>query len=260
MAEVQFWRGTTAILRFAVLDDTGAAYDLTSDTLTWTATDGTRTLTKTTAAGITVDSPATAGTGYVTIDPADTSGWPETTVTLRWGLTIDDAVDLYTVAVGSISVAAAVPSAPISSAYLDEADLVSVLSSARLAEFTSESGDNSDPNVLTVALADVDDTIDAALAGTYTVPITDPTSIRVLRPHAKILLKWALLVRRNLTPDEATRTTYEMTQRFLRDLQKGDAKLAPTAAKASIPTPDADAGTASFGSNETVALDLAGYL
>lgn len=147
--------------------------------------------------------------------------------------------------------------------YLTDADIESVLSDARLAEFTAESGTVADAGVTELVRTDVDDVIDSALAGRYAVPVTSTTDRRTLRPHAKILFKWSCLVRRNLSPDEATRIAYEATDRYLRGLQKAEVHLSPAAAPAPIPTTPTDSttgGTASIGSALPVASGLAGYL
>ena len=92
--------------------------------------------------------------------------------------------------------------------------------------------------------------------------MTSETDLRTLRPHAKVLFKWACLMRRNLSPDEATRIAYEATERFLDRLQKGDAKLSPSASPAPIPSTDtaSGSGSASIGSAEAVASGAAGLL
>ncbi len=145
--------------------------------------------------------------------------------------------------------------------YLADAAIESVLSDGKLAEFTAESGSTADAGVLALALTDVDALIDSALAGGYAVPVTDTTTVRLLQPHAKVLLKWTLYVRRGLNPDEALRISYEATTRWLRDVQKGDAKLPPSAAAATVPGVDTTAlGTSSFGSDVAVASGMAGAL
>ena len=144
--------------------------------------------------------------------------------------------------------------------YLTDADIESVLSDERLAEFTAESGTTADAAVVAELRADVDGRIDGALAGRYAVPVASETDRRTLKPHAKILFKWACLVRRNLNPDEATRIAYEATERFLDRLQKADASLSPSAAPAPVPAVDAASGGAAFGSAEPVASGVAGYL
>lgn len=146
--------------------------------------------------------------------------------------------------------------------YLTDSDVETILSDARLAEFTAESGSTVDASVLAGVRADVDDLIDSALAGRYAVPVTSATDVRTIRPHAKILLKWALLVRRNLSPDEATRIAYEATDRWLRDLKKGDASLSPSASPAPVPSTATGSGlaSASIGSAEAVASGVAGLM
>lgn len=144
--------------------------------------------------------------------------------------------------------------------YLTDAEIETILSDDRLAEFTAESGSTADSAVVAGIRTDVDDLIDSALAGSYAVPVTSATDLRTLRPHAKILFKWACLMRRNLSPDEATRLAYDSTDAFLTALRTGKARLSPEAALAPVPDVAATAGTASMGSDTPVASGLAGYL
>lgn len=146
--------------------------------------------------------------------------------------------------------------------YLTDADIESILSDARLAEFTAESGSTADSAVVAAIRADVDDLINSALAGSYAVPVTSTVDLASIRPHAKVLFKWACLMRRDLSPDEATRMAYESTDALLTAWRTGKARLSPSAAPAAVPpsTSTTTTGSSLYGSDDPIASGIAGYM
>lgn len=99
-------RGDSASIGFVVYESGTTPFNLTGRAVEFVATNGTQSITKTLAGGgitVAVSSPAT-GAGFVTINPADTSGWPDVTDPLDWYLRVTAGTEVYTVGDGTLSV------------------------------------------------------------------------------------------------------------------------------------------------------------
>lgn len=119
-------------------------------------------------------------------------------------------------------------------AYCTDDELLAALSPRDLGELTDDvmGSVTIDPVISLKVRSDASDEIDRYLAGRYTTPVTDAASLRLLRPVCVTLCKFKLFARRdlNLEKDNSpTRIEYDRATVWLRDIQKGDASLPPTA-------------------------------
>lgn len=138
--------------------------------------------------------------------------------------------------------------------YCAIADLESVISDPRMAEYTAEDGTVADTDVLGKVISDSSDEIDRYLGGRYIVPVTDASTITILRPACISICRYKLVGRRSLeAKDDPVRVEYENAIRWLRDIQKGDASLPPSASTAEVPAVVEVTGV--FGSQTAVFKD-----
>lgn len=145
--------------------------------------------------------------------------------------------------------------------YCAEADLETLIPTARLAQFAEETG-----TVLTaggqaiVAKVCVEESskIDRYLAGAdYVVPITDAPTLAILKPVAVTLVAHRFLGRRELSAGgDALSAEWERAMDWLEDVGKKKTALPPTAAKVSevLPDPEDDYAGAGYGVAATSAL------
>lgn len=106
---LEIWRGDTKEWSFAVLDEHGAAVNITGATAKFTVkhsladADGAAVFQKTESSGITIDA-GTGGTGSVKVSPADTSAQVDARVVLIWDLQVIVGGNTYTPAAGELLV------------------------------------------------------------------------------------------------------------------------------------------------------------
>ncbi len=108
MADLTITRARTAVFDIAVTSE-GVAVDLSGKSLRFAAKSliGSTDLmfSKATGAGITTNSPASAGLATLQIDPADTSGLPDIQRTSAvWDLTLVDSTNVYQLDSGNLSI------------------------------------------------------------------------------------------------------------------------------------------------------------
>lgn len=102
MPDLVLYAGNSGVMDVAVTGPTGLAYDLTGATLSFYASDGIHSISKSSSSGITITS-LTGGLCEVAFLPADTYQWPSST--LQWRLNvIESGGDTYTVAAGFLEI------------------------------------------------------------------------------------------------------------------------------------------------------------
>lgn len=103
MSDLFMYSGDTATIEFTVETSVGVAYDLTGATVTFSATGGIGSISKSSATGgVDVPTPS-SGEGSVSILPLDTEGWDGGV--LGWALKVSTATgEVYTVADGKLVV------------------------------------------------------------------------------------------------------------------------------------------------------------
>jgi phage gp36-like protein len=116
--------------------------------------------------------------------------------------------------------------------YCTATDIKNVLDNTLLAQLTAPSGTTPTDATLTQAAAYASTWIDSYLIGRYVVPVTNPTVLAVLVPHAC----WLSIA--NLFQDRLMLEQYKSfddnskdTQRFLEMIQAGKAALPGAAAQ-----------------------------
>lgn len=133
--------------------------------------------------------------------------------------------------------------------YCTSAELQSLFSSDALVQFTADSGSTADVDVLALVIADASDRIDGYLTK-YITPVTDPDSIRILRPHAVVWCRWILIQRRMLRSYPEAQDDLNKTIKFLERIQDGKGSL-PGASERTNEAP-ALADRAAAGSEEQI--------
>lgn len=114
--------------------------------------------------------------------------------------------------------------------YCTAEDLASAIADQKLAEFTAESGNLADPAVVAQVITKASAVIDRYLAARTVVPVTDATTLGILRPVCVDIIKFQLYGRRDLdSKDDPVRVQYDDAIKYLRDVAKGDVPLPPSA-------------------------------
>jgi len=147
-------------------------------------------------------------------------------------------------------------------AYATEADLASLISETKLAQLTTESGNMEDSLVLTAALSDASSRIDGYLAGRYTVPVTDATSLAILKAHCIVLVKWFLFLRNDIGEsfNGSLGNEYKATIDWLMAIGKGTLSLPSGAAVPTVDVEVTDEEAIADSEDPVFGTDLAGGL
>lgn len=254
MAEFAVVRGSYARLDFAVTGGDGLPFNLAGSTLSWSASNGTRSLAKASGSGITVAN-AALGLCYVEIQPADTASWDATEAPFFWSLVLTTPELLVITAdTGSLAVAAPAPTSA-DNTYAVPDDIL--LDPQILAELSAEDGNVPAWLVVQRALIAASAIIDSHLGGRYSVPVTETVPRAILRPYCVALAKLTLLERRAAGRyDQGAEKAYDRAIEWLQGLADGSYTLSGAAP---APAP-ASPSCISYGGFEAVFSDGLGGL
>ena len=121
--------------------------------------------------------------------------------------------------------------------YSTQDDILDKLSQEKLAQLTSDDGDDVDDSVVAKAISDADSTIDSYISKAYTVPVTIVPVPPKLNQLSVTIAIYNLFARRSTNVggvNEVVRQDYEDAIRFLEFVAVGKATIgiAPTPQRA----------------------------